>query len=230
MNENLIKEYEALSEIARKQKKLESELRTGTYALVKHIPLMKRKPFYACVEILRRNLHSKKLAHYGYNTKSALHNARLDIFSEKETNPLTDEPLYVTNTYLNGEKNKKIFLLSFQLTWAKESTDLARAVDKIESDKSRGDDAFGDFADSLPLLGDSITTKLRNNQYKTEAEIESDFRTWCTMKHASKNINLVRDDALHMLKTVFAGENYFRSAIEESAVRHFVDATMVLVE
>lgn len=230
MNEDLIKEYEALSEIARKRKTIESEFRIRMYALVKHMPLMRKETFYACVEILRRNLHSKKLAHYGYNTKSALHNARLEIFSEKEKNPLTDGPLYVTNAYLNGEQNKKIFLIAFQLMWAKESTDLARAVDKMGSAGSRGDDAFGDYADALPLLGLSITTKIRSHQYKTEAEIESDFRTWCTMKHPSKNINLVRDDALHMLNTVFAGENYFRSAIEESAAQHFVDATMVLVE
>ena len=110
MNEDLIKEYEALSEIARKRKTIESEFRIRMYALVKHMPLMRKETFYACVEILRRNLHSKKLAHYGYNTKSALHNARLEIFSEKEKNPLTDGPLYVTNAYLNGEQNKKIFL------------------------------------------------------------------------------------------------------------------------
>lgn len=231
MNENLIKEYEALSEIARKRQKLESEFRTGTYALVKHIPLMKRETFYACVEILRRNLHGKKLGNYGYNTKSALHNARLEIFSGKETNPrFSDVPLYVTDAYLSEEQNKKIFLLAFQLRWAKESKDLAKAVLARELGGNRGDDGFGDYIDSLPLLGFSITTKLLGNQYETENEIESDFRTWCTMKHTSKNINLVRDDSLHMLKTVFAGENYFLSAIEESAAQHFVDATMVLVE
>jgi hypothetical protein len=223
MSEDLIKEYEALSEIAGERKKLESKFRIGTYALVKHIPLMEVKQFYRCIEVLRKNLHSKKEAGYGYNMKSALHNARLDIFCSQEDKDWLCVP------ELNGEQNKKIFLYSFQQRWAEESRQLAKAVDSMSS-KYRGEDAFGDYVDSLPLVGYYITRKILKGEYKNEDEIENDFNVYCAMKHTSDNVERVRADTQHMNKTIFEGENYFRSRIEELAEEYFISATMVLVE
>ena len=223
MSEDLIKEYEALSEIAGERKKLESKFRIGTYALVKRIPLMEVKQFYRCVEILRKNLHRKKKAGYGYNTKSALHNARLDIFNSQEDKD------WLCVSELNWEQNKKIFLYSFQQRWVEESRQLAKAVDSMSS-KYRGEDAFGDYVDSLPLVGYYITRKILKNEYKSEDEIENDFNVYCAIKHTSDNVERVRADIKHMNKTIFEGENYFRSRIEELAEEYFISATMVLVE
>lgn len=224
MSEDLIKEYEALSEIAGERKKLESKFRIGTYALVKHIPLMEVKQFYRCVEVLRKNLHSKKKADYGYNTKSALHNARLEIFNSQEDKDWLCVP------ELNWEQNKKIFLYSFQQRWAEESRQLAKVVDYMDTSGCRGDDAFGDYVDSLPLLGYYITRKILKNEYKSEDEIESDFDVFCAIKHTSDSVERVGADVQHMNKTIFEGENYFCSRIEELAEEYFISATMVLVE
>ena len=224
MSEDLIKEYEALSEIAGERKKLESKFRTGTYALVKHIPLMEVKQFYRCVEILRKNLHSKKEAGYGYNTKSALHNARLEIFNSQEDKDWLCVP------ELNWEQNKKIFLYSFQQRWAEESRQLAKVVEYMDTSGCRGDDAFGDYVESLPLVGYYITRKILKNEYKNEDQIENDFDVYCAIKHTGDNVERVRADIKHMNKTIFEGENYFRSRIEELAEEYFISATMVLVE
>lgn len=196
MSENYQKCFDELTKLSLEKKELDQKHQRAGWALRREVEALPLPEFWELVEKFRESLMHSQSGRWGWKLEG---------------------PIW----RISGEGNMKpITLYRFLKRWEKCGNAIRTAFDKMELEH-RGDDAWGDLIDSSPLLGETIYNQVLNGAYKTEKELKAALHTYCIMVQNGKDLDKVRKNAEHMVRSVLGGENYFISTIDERALEAF---------
>ena len=191
------------------------------------LPIMPDDMFWSIVEVIRTHMDSRTKASFGFNMERVLDKAFWEIRHGSKATfnavPYGD----IVPVELEEDKNRRAGLvpLIFAKKWNLMSSTISKKVETSEGEYYRGDDAWGDFQDSIPLLGESLSDAIMSKKYSNEKELREDFETMCIAENCAKNgynnLKQTRIDAKHMVEVVFTGENYIQSTMKEVAIKIF---------
>jgi hypothetical protein len=130
------------------------------------------------------------------------------------------------------EREPILHWVSFHNTWREKSREWSKMITaKADPEKSshRGDDAWGDFVDALPLLGWDLYLYVEQLEDKTldETKFRKQVGTYLLAKlspiEESLDKTMARAKGIEILvKDVFGGENYILSRIDDYNQQRFL--------
>jgi len=197
MSENYQKCFDELTKISLEKRKLDYEHQRAGWALRHEVEPMPAKEFWEALELLRTKLWRYQ-TRWGWNLENAL------------GSPMTNRLL----------AEKRTVLYRFMKKWKLVADSLREPLEAMDLEY-RGDDSWGDLLDSSPLFGETICDQILKGAYKTEEELKAAFHTYCIMKQDGKNLDMVRKNADHMVRSVLNGENYFLTKMDDKALEVF---------
>lgn len=132
-----------------------------------------------------------------------------------------------------AEREPILHWVSFHNTWRMMSREWSKLITaKADPEKSshRGDDAWGDFVDALPLLGWDLYLYVEQLEDKTldETKFRKQVGTYLLAKlspvEESLDKTMVRAKGIEILvKDIFGGENYILSSIDDYNKTRFLN-------
>lgn len=226
MSEEQIKQfYEECSAAGKASKNATSRFEKAIYNLWGELPIMPDDMFWSIVEVIRTHLNSRTKNSFGFNMEKVLDRAFWEIrHGDKATfNAVPYGDIVPVELEKDKDRRASLVPLIFAKKWNLMSSKISTKVETSEGEFYRGDDAWGDFQDSIPLLGESLSTAILSGKYSNEKELREDFETMCIAdicaRNGYNNLKQTRIDAKHMVQVVFTGENYIQSTMKEVATK-----------
>lgn len=219
--EELEKKYNEIYPLGVAKIQSAKDYKSAGYGLRGELPLLPDNVFWLLVEQFRIELISKPYEKYGYFSKIAVHNFSLSL------GEIDYEKIQLNATLENPHIRDAIVVLMFSKTWEAKGRAAAK---HLESDGEcysyRGDDAWGDYIDSVPLLGEQLYNDILKNKFpaEKEKELRELAKTILSVKlselYTDKRTGEINHQGLmtvtdHMVRTIFDGENYFVHKISE---------------
>lgn len=228
MSEEQIKQfYEECSAAGKASKDAVRRFERTINNLWGELPWMPDDMFWSIVEVIRSHMDSRTKASDGFKMETVLDRAFWEIRhgSKATFNALPYGDIVPVELEEDKERRAGLVPLIFTKKWNLMSSLISAEVETSEKEYYRGDDAWGDFQDSIPLLGESLSNAIMSGNYSNEKELREDFETMCIAESCAKNgynnLKQTRIDAKHMVQVVFTGENYIQSTMKKTATEIF---------
>lgn len=191
------------------------------------LPIMPDDMFWSIVEVIKTHMNARTKTSFGFNMETVLDRAFWEIRhgSKATFNAVPYGDIVPVELEKDKDRRAGLVPLIFAKKWNLMSSKISKKVETSEGEFYRGDDAWGDFQDSIPLLGESLSDAILSGKYSNEKELREDFETMCISEICAKNgynnLKQTRIDAKHMVEVVFTGENYIQSAMKKTATEIF---------
>ena len=206
--------------------------RYASYGLMRALPLLRDDIFWSIVETFRTELTRKRQGKYGYIVEHAIQNTCCKLNWKEHSNVL---PIEMCEDQGIGFAT---MILMFSKTWRQKGLKVASKIDGEEKTHHRGDDSWGDYLDSIPLLGEQLYNDIMKGEYpaRRENELRADAKSIMTVKFAELytdkrtakiNHQQLTDVVDHVIRSIFEGENYFASEIEEKGLKRLAHACWI---
>jgi hypothetical protein len=228
MSEEQIKQfYEECSAAGKASKDAVRRFERTINNLRGELPIMPDDMFWSIVEVIRTHMDSRTKTSDGFKMETVLDRAFWEIRhgSKATFNTLPYGDIVPVELEEDKERRAALVPLIFSKKWNLMSSLISTKVETSEGEYYRGDDAWGDFQDSIPLLGESLSNAIMSGNYSNEKELREDFETMCIAESCAKNgynnLKQTRIDAKHMVQVVFTGENYIQSTMRKTATELF---------
>ena len=137
---------------------------------------------------------------FGYGRSNGVEQAARELFRK----PLADD------FHGRGDDDAPRYSLREAIQFARSWRELSRRLYRPLFDvvEGRGDDAYGDLLDALPLAGREVVHKSLDHAYGNHRQFEQDVRDAC-------------GDQPRLAELILHGENYVAMALMEAAQEYF---------
>lgn len=222
----IYEEYDECSAAGKASKDAVRRFHKAINNLWEELPIMPDDMFWSIVEVIRTHMNSRTKTSFGFNMETVLDRAFWEV--RHGSNATFNGVPYgdIVPVELEQDKDRRAGLvpLIFAKKWELMGSKISQKFEPTD-EFYRGDDAWGDFIDSVPLLGQRLSEAILAGKYSSETELREDFETICIAESCAKNgynnLKQTRIDAKNMVQVVFTGENYIRSTMKKTAIELF---------